>query len=201
MSRRHRTDGTGARCPTLHTRAARTTSPVQDLTLSNFPLNLRKCALPLLSSQLFLFLQQRRRKDACCAQAAEDCARGESLGRYVLITCGISNHRPCHLCPPLCQQEEANITDQSDSRTHEADGMPNRQIFAHGAVRGRALCRQLLPHHREHVQQDHKVQRAGLCNGDHRHGRTGLCYLLSDTYFFSRAPSSLGQRECPACAE
>jgi len=50
---------------------------------------------------------------------------------------------------------------------------PRRQVVAHGAVCRPALCRQLLPDHREHVHQAGQVQGPGLPARHRRHGRSG----------------------------
>lgn len=49
----------------------------------------------------------------------------------------------------------------------------NRQILTRGAVRRRTFCGQLLPDHREYLQQDDSIQGAGLLDGDCRHSRAG----------------------------
>lgn len=55
-----------------------------------------------------------------------------------------------------------------------------REIITYGAICGWTFCGELLPHHREHVQQSHPIQRPGLCYRNCRYGGSGKQRLLQE---------------------
>lgn len=64
----------------------------------------------------------------------------------------------------------------------------SRQIVIDGAICGRCIYRELLSHHREHIQQNDQTPRPRIFDRNSRHGGSGK----SQGFFFGGGVGSCG---------